>query len=67
MCVHAHCSPLNGIPCVLGGFDDGSVTLWDCRQPSAELTSLKLFSETGVRLMLYLVWLVYYNGQKILQ
>ena len=51
MCVHAHCIPLNGIPYVFGGFDDGSITLWDCRQPSAELTSLKLFHETGVRLM----------------
>ena len=33
---------------LLGGFEDGSVALWDCRNDSSELTSLKLFSEPGV-------------------
>lgn len=32
---------------MMAGFDDGSVVLWECRQPTAELTSLKLFSEPG--------------------
>ena len=32
---------------MLAGFDDGSVVLWECRRPTAELTSLKLFSEPG--------------------
>lgn len=32
---------------MMAGFDDGSVVLWESRQPTAELTSLKLFSEPG--------------------
>lgn len=32
---------------MMAGFDDGSVVFWECRQPTAELTSLKLFSEPG--------------------
>lgn len=50
MCVQTHCSQSTGIPCVFGGFDDGSIVLWDCRQPSTELTSLKLFPDPGTGL-----------------
>ena len=32
---------------VMGGFEDGSVLLWDGRMPSGEVSALKLFSEPG--------------------
>ena len=44
MCVNICCGPHDG---VLGGFEDGSVVLWDCRNYSEEVTSLKLFTEPG--------------------
>ena len=48
MCVQTWCSRSTGVPCVVAGFDDGSVAMWECRQPASELTSLKLFSEPGL-------------------
>ena len=48
MCVRAWCDDSKGLPLVLAGFDDGSLLLWEARRPSAELTSLKLYSEPGV-------------------
>lgn len=47
MCLQTWCNHLTGLQYVMAGFDDGSVVLWECRQPTAELTSLKLFSEPG--------------------
>lgn len=32
---------------VVGGFEDGSVLLWDSRKPSVEVSALKLFPEPG--------------------
>ena len=46
MCVKLWCNS-SGVVHLLGGFEDGSVVLWDCRKNSSELTSLKLFSEPG--------------------
>ena len=48
MCVRAWCDQTTGIPYVLAGFDDGSVLLWEARQPNSELTALKLYSEPGL-------------------
>ena len=47
MCVKLWCSS-SGVVHLLGGFEDGSVVLWDCRNISTELASLKLFSEPGM-------------------
>ena len=47
MCVQA-CGGLSSVTAhVLGGFEDGSVVLWDCRNASRELSSLKVFAEPG--------------------
>lgn len=46
MCVKVFCAG-GGVVHVLGGFEDGSVVLWDCRRGSSELAALKLYSEPG--------------------
>ena len=59
MCVRAWCDGPTGVPLVLAGFDDGGIIIWDTRQPSTELTSLKLFSEPGeISRKLYTHWVV---------
>ena len=47
MCVSAWCDSSSGVPLVLAGFDDGSLLVWDARQASSELASLKLYTEPG--------------------
>lgn len=47
MCVKTVHNPLSGVVYVLGGFEDGSVVMWDCRNNSEEMASLKLFPEPG--------------------
>ncbi len=47
MCVKLFYSPVSSVVYVLGGFEDGSVVMWDYRNKSEELASLKLFSEPG--------------------
>ena len=46
MCVRWYVSP-DRVVYLLAGFEDGSVVLWDCRNNTSELTTLKLFSEPG--------------------
>eukprot|EP00731_Ephydatia_muelleri_P022930 Em0015g513a len=45
MCVQACAGLSSATAHILGGFEDGSVVLWDCRNPSRELSSLKVFAE----------------------
>lgn len=47
MCVQACAGLSSATAHILGGFEDGSVVLWDCRNPSRELSSLKVFAEPG--------------------
>ena len=44
---------------VLGGFEDGSVLLWDSRKPSVEVSALKLFSEPGEHTTVFSVGVVH--------
>ena len=46
MCVRWYVSP-DRVVYLLAGFEDGSVVLWDCRNNTSELATLKLFSEPG--------------------
>ena len=46
MCVRWYVSP-DRVVYLLAGFEDGSVVLWDCRNNTSELTTLKLFTEPG--------------------
>lgn len=48
MCVRTTCDESTGVPFIVAGFDNGSVLVWESRQPKTELTSLKLFSDPGV-------------------
>lgn len=48
MCVRTLCDQSTAVPSIMAGFDDGSILIWESRQPKAELSSLKLFSQPGV-------------------
>ena len=47
MCVKTLYHDPTGVCYLIGGFEDGSVVLWDERNPTAELCSLQVFSEPG--------------------
>ena len=47
MSVASHCNAENGVVYCMGGFEDGSVLVWDTRSTYEELARLKLFSEPG--------------------
>lgn len=47
MCVAVHCDKVSGVVYVFGGFEDGSIVLWDTRHCQSEVTSIKLFTEPG--------------------
>ena len=47
MCTSMYMEPANGMVYVFGGFEDGSIALWDGRFSHKELASMKLFSEPG--------------------
>ena len=48
MSVSSHCDPESGVLYLIGGFEDGSVLVWDTRKTNKEIARLKLFSEPGV-------------------
>lgn len=45
MSVATHCDGESGVGYILGGFEDGSVLVWDTRRTNEEIARLKLFSE----------------------
>ena len=47
MCVCMYNEESTGVTYVFGGFEDGSIVLWDTRQCQKELASIKLFLEPG--------------------
>lgn len=47
MCVKSLYSDSTGSCYILGGFEDGSVVIWDERNPRAELHTCQLFTEPG--------------------
>ena len=47
MCAAMHMDPASCMVYVFGGFEDGSVVLWDGRFSHKELASIKLFPEPG--------------------
>lgn len=48
MCTSMYMEPASGMVYVFGGFEDGSVVLWDGRFSHKELASMKLFPEPGM-------------------
>ncbi len=48
MCVCMYNEESTGVMYVFGGFEDGSIVLWDTRQCQKELASIKLFLEPGM-------------------
>ena len=48
MSVTGHSDVESGVAYCLGGFEDGSVLVWDTRNTGEELARLKLFSEPGI-------------------
>jgi len=55
MCVKSLYSDSSGAGFVLGGFEDGTVVLWDERNPSTELHTCQFFAEPGRWFFLQLV------------
>ena len=47
MSVGTHCDAETGVAYCMGGFEDGSMLVWDTRNTGEELARLKLFSEPG--------------------
>ena len=47
MCVKSLSDVSSGVSYLLGGFEDGTVVLWDLRVPRTELHSCELFTEPG--------------------
>ena len=47
MSVASHSDAETGVVHILGGFEDGSVLVWDTRQTHEELARFKLFTEPG--------------------
>ena len=48
MCINSLVSAESGISYLMSGYEDGSVVLWDERNPSNELHSCQLFSQPGM-------------------
>lgn len=47
MCVKSLHDISSGVNYLLGGFEDGTVVLWDLRVPGTELHTCTLFAEPG--------------------
>lgn len=47
MSVASHSDAQSAVAYIMGGFEDGSVLVWDTRWTNEELSRLKLFSEPG--------------------
>ena len=48
MCIRTLYSDSTGVCYVMGGYEDGSVVLWDERNSTTELGTLQIFSEPGI-------------------
>ncbi len=48
MCVYLYTEESTGVMYIVGGFEDGSIILWDNRRSSKQLASIKVFSEPGI-------------------
>lgn len=51
MSVSNHFDDDTGVLYCLGGFEDGSILIWDTRNVANELDRLKLFTEPGVSII----------------
>ena len=54
MSVAGHRDGESGVVHVLGGFEDGSILVWDVRKTDRELAAIKLFTEPGKSTIEYL-------------
>lgn len=48
MCIRSLYSNSTGVCYLMGGYEDGSVVLWDERNSTAELSTLQIFSDPGI-------------------
>lgn len=55
MCVCMYMGAALDVVYGIGGFEDGSIVIWDSRQPHKELASIKLFPEPGM-LSVFMHW-----------
>ena len=47
MCINSLCDASSGVCYILGGFEDGTLILWDERNTSTHLHTCQLFSDPG--------------------
>lgn len=52
MCVN---SLKSGVCYILGGYEDGTIVLWDERNPRTELHACQLFSDPGTYVCMYII------------
>ncbi len=55
MCIRSLSSASSEINYILGGYEDGSLVLWDERNPTNLLHSCQLFSQPGILCVVGLV------------